>query len=178
MPGSLQTDYTFSVLQVFAVVLQKSYRSQVGLHCTIISLRWEYPLKMVVCHCLYTHYGRGPRIFQLSNRHLWTLGARNMTKQVPYWAPQLWSDRSHYLLFGASCHACELNAFFKYKGQNCNNYAEDIGCCYTKLSYLPLTGCLGCMNPCVLVWTVKHLTALPLFYDTQFTFPATLHLRN
>jgi hypothetical protein len=110
MPGSLQT-YTFSVLQVFDVALQKSYRSQVGLHCTIIRLRWQYPLKMAVCQCLYTLSCRGSQIFRLSNSQLQTLGARNMTKQVPYWAPKLWSDRSHSLLFGASCRECELNAF-------------------------------------------------------------------
>lgn len=115
MPGEFYRPTTlFSVLQVFAVALQKSYRSQVGLHCTIIRLCWQYPLKLAVCQMYihYTHSGRGPQIFRISNSCLQTLGARSMTwSKFHTEHPQLWSDQLHSLLFGTSHHACELNAF-------------------------------------------------------------------
>ena len=181
MPGSFThlLPTLFSVLQVFAVALQKSYRSKVGLHCPVIRLRWQYPLKLAVCQ-MYTHtFWQGSTNFL----DIWQLPPNSRcqkcaTKQVPYQAPSTleWPDTLTGTWRFPSC--MWTKCMFVYTGQNCNNYAEDIGCHHTKLSCLFLTRCLGCVNPCILVWTVKHLTTLPVFYNIQFTFHATLYLRN
>jgi len=68
-------------------------------------------------------------------------------KQVPYRAPTTleWPVTLTVIWHVPSC--MWTKCIFVYKGQNCNNYAEDIGCHHTKLSCLPLIGCLDVWTP-------------------------------
>ena len=87
-------------------------------------------------------------------------------KQDPYQAPTTLEWQVTLTVYWRFPSCMWTKCIFVYKGQNCNNYAEDIGCHHTKLSCLPLTGCLGCVNPCIPVWIVKDLTTLSMFYNT------------